>query len=140
MASREELLQSIRPDMKLDRAFFLKVYGYEISFPGFKDIAIKALNEVGCSRAEEHYNRIVSEYEKKQDESIKPVAERLAKQWQDDWNKFVKENERIGEGVRKRQSLQNLTKEELTQLCQRLLKEGVITTPEQFAMVVNQDR
>ena len=80
--------------MKLDRAFFLKVYGYEISFPGFKDIAIKALNEVGCSRAEEHYNRIVSEYEQKQNESIKPVAERLVKQWQEDWNRFVKDNER----------------------------------------------
>ncbi len=101
MASREELLQSIRPDMKLDRAFFLKVYGFEISFPGFKDIAIKALNEVGCSRAEEHYNRIVSEYEAKQNESLKPVAERLAKQWQDDWNRFVKGNERKGDKLSK---------------------------------------
>ena len=107
MASREELLQSIRPDMKLDRAFFLKVYGYEISFPGFKDIAIKALNEVGCNRAEEHYNRIVSEYEQKQNESIKPVAERLAKQWQEDWNRFVKENERTGDETRKQESSNN---------------------------------
>lgn len=90
--------------MKLDRAFFLKVYGYEITWPGFKDIAIKALNEVGCSRAEEHYNRIVSEYEQKQDESIKPVAERLAKQWQDDWNRFVKENERKGDELSKQKT------------------------------------
>ena len=107
MASREELLQSIKPDMKLDRAFFLKIYGYEITRPGFKDKAIKALNEVGCSRAEEHYNRIVSEYEQKQDESIKPVAEKLAKQWQDDWNRFVKENERTGDETRKRESSNN---------------------------------
>ena len=140
MASREELLQSIRPNMKLDRNFFLKVYGYEISFPSYKDIAIKALNEVGCSKAEEHYNRIVSEYERKQDESIKNATGWYLKKCQDDYERLVKENERTGEGVRKRQSLQNLTKEELTQLCQRLLKEGVITTPEQFAMVVNQDR
>ena len=105
MASREELLESIRSDMKLNRSFFLKVYGYEISFPGFKEIAIKALNGVGCSRAEEYYNRIVSEYEQKQDEKIKPVAERLAKQWQDDWNRFVKENERTGEEIRKQEEI-----------------------------------
>lgn len=40
MASREGLLQSIQPDMKLDRAFFLKVYGYEITWPGFEETAI----------------------------------------------------------------------------------------------------
>ena len=108
MASREELLQSIRSDMKLDRNFFLKVYGYEISFPGYKDIAIKALNEVGCSRAEEYYNRIVSEYETKQNESMKPVAERLAKQWQEDWNRFVKKNERIGDEIRKQEIMSDL--------------------------------
>ena len=108
MASREELLQSIRPEMKLDRAFFLKVYGYEITWPGFKDIAIKALNEVGCTRAEEHYNRIVSEYETKQNESMKPVAERLAKQWQEDWNRFVKKNERIGDDPRKQEIMSDL--------------------------------
>ena len=109
MASREELLQSIRPDMKLDRNFFLKVYGYEISFPGYKDIAIKALNEVGCSRAEEHYNRIVSEYEQKQDESIKPVAERYLKQCQGEWERKVKEYERkIGDDTRKQEIMSDL--------------------------------
>ena len=104
MASREELLQSIRPDMKLDRAFFLKVYGYEISFPGFKDIAIKALNEVGCSRAEEHYNRIVSEYEQKQNESIKNATGWYLKKCQDDYERLVKENERKGDKLSKQKT------------------------------------
>lgn len=123
MASREELLQSIRPDMKLDRNFFLKVYGYEISFPGFKDISIKALNGVGCSRAEEHYNRIVSEYEQKQNESLKPVAEKLAKQWQEDWNRFVKKNERIGDDPRKHgimSDLHQMSDRELLALLQNM--------------------
>lgn len=109
--------------MKLDRNFFLKVYGYEISFPGYKDIAIKALNEVGCSRAEEHYNRIVSEYETKQNESMKPVAERLAKQWQDDWNRFVKKNERIGDDTRKQEimlDLHQMSDRELLNLLQNM--------------------
>ena len=105
MASREELLQSIRPDMRLDRAFFLKVYGYEISFPGFKDIAIKALNEVGCSRAEEHYNRIVSEYEQKQSESIKNATGWYLKKCQDDYERLVKENERTGDKLSKQEKI-----------------------------------
>ena len=86
MASREELLQSIRSGMKLDKAFFMKVYGYEISFPGFSDEAIKALSDAGCSRAREYYNKAVSEYEKKHDEEMKEVAawyrKECEKQWQ----------------------------------------------------------
>ncbi len=86
MASRQELLQSIHPKMRLDKAFFMKVYGYEISFPGFADEAIKALNDAGCSRAREYYNKAVSEYEQKHDEEMKEVAawyrKECEKQWQ----------------------------------------------------------
>ncbi|MEJ8760608.1 hypothetical protein [Enterocloster sp. HCN-30185] len=39
MASREELLQSIRPDMRLDKCFFLRIYGYELTGPGFSEVA-----------------------------------------------------------------------------------------------------
>lgn len=70
MASREELLQGIHSKKKLDKAFFMKVYGYEISFPGFADEAIKALNDAGCSRAQEYYDLVVGEYEKKYQEQI----------------------------------------------------------------------
>lgn len=52
MASREDLLQSIQPGMKLTRAFFLKVYGYEITWPGFKEQAITALEAIGCSKGQ----------------------------------------------------------------------------------------
>lgn len=86
MASREELLQSIRPGMNLDKAFFMKVYGYEISFPGFADEAIKVLNDVGCSRAMEYYDKAILEYEQKHNEEMKEVAawygKECKKQWQ----------------------------------------------------------
>ena len=86
MASREELLQGIHLEMKLNKAFFLKVYGYEISFPGFADEVIKALNDAGCSRAREYYDKAVSEYEQKHDEEMKEVAawyrKECEKQWQ----------------------------------------------------------
>lgn len=80
MASREELLQSINPEMHLTRAFFLKVYGYEISFPGFAEIAIKTLENAGCSKARSYYDQIVQEYEDQYNERLKTVAIEYGKQ------------------------------------------------------------
>lgn len=104
MASREELLQSIRPGMKLDKAFFMKVYGYEISFPGFSDEAIKALSDAGCSRAREYYNKAVSEYEKKHDEEMKEVAAWYRKECEKQWQK----KQMGGEEKRKWRIMQDL--------------------------------
>lgn len=44
MASRRELLDSLKPGMHLDKNFFLKVYGYEITRPGFAEDVIKLLS------------------------------------------------------------------------------------------------
>ena len=104
MASREELLQSIRPGMKLDKAFFMKVYGYEISFPGFSDEAIKALSDAGCSRAREYYNKAVSEYEQKHDEEMKEVAAWYRKECEKQWQK----KQMGGEEKRKWRIMQDL--------------------------------
>ena len=65
--NKQQLLESIHPGMKLDRHFFLKVYGYEISFHGFADKAVKALEDAGCSKAREYYDKTVAEYQRKQD-------------------------------------------------------------------------
>lgn len=85
MASWGEFLQSIRPGMKLDREFFLRAYGYEISYPGSADKVIGALEIVGCSRAREYYNRFVGEYEKKHDEELKGVAHWYAQECEKRW-------------------------------------------------------
>lgn len=74
MPNKDELLQSITPGMKLDKAFFFKVYGYEISYPGFSETAIKALEDAGCSKARRYYERITAEYEAEQATKLKPVA------------------------------------------------------------------
>lgn len=50
MTGREELLQSIHPQMKIDKVFFLKIYGFEISYPGFREAAIGKLEKCGCSK------------------------------------------------------------------------------------------
>lgn len=97
--NREELLRSIQPGMKLDKAFFLKVYGYEISFPGFREMAIKALEDAGCSRAKEYYDSVVGEYEKGCQEQMKEAGKWYLEKCNREWEKKVKE----GEEKRKKQ-------------------------------------
>ena len=116
MASRGELLQSICPDMVLNKAFFLKVYGYEISFPGFADEAIKALNDAGCSRAREYYDKAVSEYERKHDEEMKEVAAWYRKECE-------KEGEKRSEEKRKEEheNVQKMSDSDIIMLLESLI-------------------
>ena len=75
MASSEELLDSIQPDMKLTKNFFMRVYGYELTWPGFAEIALSELEIAGCGKARAYYQQFVDEYEKKHDEEMKKAAE-----------------------------------------------------------------
>lgn len=128
---KQQLLDSIQPGMKLTKAFFMKVYGYEISFPGFADEAIKALEDAGCSKAKGYYDNFVAEYQRERDKELKPVAAQVRKQWEADWKRLKK-----GSDERRIREIQGLTREELTELCQKLLQKGIIETPEQFATAV----
>lgn len=103
MPNRDELLQSIQPDMKLGKDFFLKIYGYEISWPGFMEIATKILEDAGCSKARSYYVSIVKEYERERDEELKPVAQWLREKIDSDFEKLVKEYDRK-QGDEKRKS------------------------------------
>lgn len=108
MASREELIESIRPGMKLDKAFFMKVYGYEISYPGFKETAIKTLIDAGCSKAEGYYNQIVGEYQRKRDVELKEVARDYIREYAKDREKRQKGSEE--------QRLREMSSQELLKL------------------------
>lgn len=79
MRSREELLSSIGSDMRLTMDFFKRIYGYELTWPGFAEIALSKLEEAGCSRAREYYMQFVSGYETKRNEEMKEVAKWLLK-------------------------------------------------------------
>lgn len=92
--NRQQLLDSIQPGMKLDRAFFLKVYGYEISFPGFADEAIQALEEAGCGKAREYYDMTVTEYQARNDKELRPIVKQIIKQSEAEWKQLVKGSER----------------------------------------------
>lgn len=65
LPTKEKLLDSIKSDMKLFKSTFIKIYGYELTWPGFAEVALTKLENAGCKQAREHYKRIVNEYEEK---------------------------------------------------------------------------
>jgi len=103
--SREELLQSIRPDMRLCKAFFLRIYGYEITSPGFAKIALGKLEAAGCSKAGEYYLRFTAEYEAKRESDMKEAAEWYVGELNKKWNRKEGEEKRkqgIVQGLRQK--------------------------------------
>lgn len=100
MAGSRELLDSLKPGMHLDKNFFLKVYGHEITSPGFAENVIKRLEILGCSKAREYYTCVVpvTEFEYKHEQEMKEVAK---------W--FAKQNERGDKDWRRREAEQHLS-------------------------------
>ncbi len=90
--SKEELLSSIRPDMKLTWNLFKRIYGYEISWPRFAEQAIATLEANGCSHARGYYEAWVSKYEAEHDAEMKKVAAWYAEECKK-WEKRQKEGE-----------------------------------------------
>lgn len=92
--SREALLSFIRPDMEsIPREFFKRVYAFELSYPGFSEQAIAALEDAGCGRARQYYNDWVAEYKAKRDAELKEVACWYAAECEREWKKRQKEGE-----------------------------------------------
>lgn len=98
------MLQSIRPGMKLDKAFFLRIYGYEITWPGFAEQALAVLEQAGCSKARTYYDSIVQEYEAQYVAGMQDTARWYRAECENEWKKRQKE----GEGQRKQEREQLL--------------------------------
>ena len=100
--SKEELLAGISPDMKLTKNFFKRAYGYEISFPGFSEQAIAALEAAGCTKAREHYERWVNEYETARAAEMKEVGKLYRGECEKQWQKIIR---KVGDERRKQERL-----------------------------------
>lgn len=123
MASRQELLSSINPGMKLDYNFFLRIYGYELTWPGFAENALTRMEILGCSKARNYYTCIVNEYNHRHEKEMKNVAA---------W--YREQIEKGDEQLRKRQreveqrkaDLHQKSDRELLTLLQKLKAENVL--------------
>lgn len=100
--NRDSFLAQFRdPErLTLTRRTFIKMYGYELSYPGTAAEAIALLKEAGCSRAEEYYNATVAEQEQKQNEMYKSVAVWLKARKDEGVNKWKKEKQQEAEHQR----------------------------------------
>ena len=98
--SREALLSFIRPDMEsIPREFFKRVYAFELSYPGFSEQAIAALEDAGCGRARQYYNDWIAEYKAMRDAESKEFAHWYVAECEREWKKRQKEGEERGNAV-----------------------------------------
>ena len=127
MASREELLQSIQPGMRLERLdknFFLKIYGYELTWPGFAEVALTKLQGAGCNKARNYYTCIVVEYQYNDESVLKNVAEWYVKQ--DFYGKKVNESrKKQQEAEQMKMDLHQKSDRELLTLLQNLKARNI---------------
>ena len=118
MASKQELLDSLQINMHLDKNFFMRVYGYNMTSPGFADEVIARLEFLGCSKARNYYTCIVAEYEHKHNEMIKRVSEWYAEQ--KTYTKGVNKPRKQQEAEQLRTDLQQKSDRELLTLLSKL--------------------
>lgn len=109
MASRKEFLDSMRAGMRLDKDFFLKIYGYDISWPGFAENALQRLEFLGCSKARAYYSSVILEYEYQREKELKEVAAWYHSVCGREW----KRKEVQGSRVREKNALQEMSNNEL---------------------------
>lgn len=130
--NKEEFLHTFSTGMKLYKSTFLKIYGYELSYPGYAEKALSWLEMLGCSKARAYYSGVVVEFEHERDKGLKEVAHWYKGQCENEWENAKRK------AVRARDwKIENLTREELTELCQSLLRDGIISEPEQFSAAVS---
>ena len=111
----EKFINSFKP-MPLTKAFFLKIYGYELTWPGSAERCLQRLEELGSSRARSYYAAVVADYEEKQEKTTQEVAawyaEQLERQWKneevrEEW-KQTEQTPNTGLLYRKKKLLLNL--------------------------------
>lgn len=114
MASRQELLQSIQPGMKLYKSFFLKIYGYELTWPGFAEVALSKLQDVGCTKARDYYRQIIGSYERNQENIMRDVTE---------W--YRQQCERYGKVMNELRRTERMSNSELLTSLENLINAGL---------------
>lgn len=78
--NKQQLIDSINPNMKLTESFFKRIYGYEVTWPGFAEIALKKLEEAGSTRARGYYEQFSRKYEEEYNNAMRAGYDQFVKQ------------------------------------------------------------
>ncbi len=129
--NKAELLSEISPDMKLNWDFFKRIYCYGVTDSAFPEQALSALEAAGCCHARAYYERYVQQFEAEQEAIFKRVGA---------WVRARKDGWFRSPATRNlREQIIDLSSEELTELCARLLREGIISDPEELVEFVDME-
>ena len=120
---KDELLHSFSAGMKLYKSTFLKIYGYELTYPGYAEKALSWLETLGCSKARAYYSGVVAEYEHQHEREMKGAAAWYRAQCEND-KKEVRESWRQKEVEQLKADLHQKSDRELLILLQRLSQSG----------------
>lgn len=94
MNSKEELIAMIKPDMKLTESFFKAIYGYELTYPGFAEMAMIKFMAMGSKNARAYYKQFSEKYENEARQTFRNVGawyvEQLEKERQEKKRKEVR--------------------------------------------------
>ena len=129
---KDELLHSFGTGMKLYKSTFLKIYGYELTYPGYAEKALSWLEMLGCSKARTYYSGVVAEYEHQHEKEMRGAAAWYRAQCENEWKNMKRKVVKA-----RNWKIENLTRTELSELCQSLLRSGIISEPEQFSAAVS---
>ncbi len=114
--NQTEFLKSIRPEMRLFKSFFLKIYGYDLNHPGFAENALTRLEILGCGKARNYYTGVLTEWQHEHDKSMNNVAAWYRKQCESEFErKEVRKS-------RKQQEVELLEKKKKLLLMKKLQK------------------
>ena len=67
-------MDQMHTGMHLYRSTFKKIYGHELSYPGFAEQAISRLEDLGCKKARDYYETVRAEIDEQYDQVVKKVA------------------------------------------------------------------
>lgn len=122
LPTKESLLESINPDMKLYKSTFKRIYGYELSYPGFAEEALAKLESAGCCKAREYYSSFVTEYENEHEKEMVKVAEWYRKELE----RSEEPRTRQQETEQRKTALHQKSDRELLILLQKLKAENAL--------------
>lgn len=117
--SKEVFLEQMHAGMRLYKSTFKRIYGWEISYPGFAEQAISNLEALGCKKAWDYYEAVRAEIDEQYDQEMKKAAAWYA----DECKKHQKELQRK-EMAESRESLTKMSNSELLTYLESLIAEA----------------
>lgn len=124
LPTRKKLLHSFKIGMKFTKSFFLKIFGYDITTPGFAEDAIARLEILGSTKARGHYRGIAIEWQYYNEKMLQEVASWYRKQNFD--KEGVNRPRKQQEVEQRKEALHQMSDRELLILLQKLREENAL--------------